>query len=194
MSNEGRNGQKVPKSEVKIAEVKNNIDVSAMHAEKVTLKVEDKKPEVKILNQEKPTPGLSNRQKTYFSNLIRTGVDRSYVEMEYVRLIGQPMSVAVYESLSQSEIKPVFIMDEVFRANEFYNFKFQLKAKILKEVKTKSIKLDDLVMIANNLKGQAPFCTNPMISKLKFSTGWIHNLLRGMPVKRSKNHFCLTKK
>ena len=155
-----------------------------------------KKTDVKNAKQEytKPTTGLSNRQETYFSNLIKTGVDRSYVEMEYLRLIGQPMSATVYDNLIQSETKPSFVMDEVNRANEFYNFKFQLKAKLLKEVKTKTIKITDFVTIASDLKATAPFRTNPMISKLKFSTGWIHNLVRGMPVKRSNNSFCFSKK
>ena len=182
----------------KIVEIKSDLNVTKMNTsdEKTSLKIEDEKPEIKNVKQEntKSSTSLSKRQETYFSNLIRTGVDRSYVGMEYIRLIGQPMSTTVYENLIQSEIKPVIIMDEVFRVNEFYNFKFQLKAKILKEVKTKKIKTGDFVTIANDLKAKAPFCTNPMVSNLKFSTSWIQNLLRGMPVKRSNNHFCFSKK
>ena len=209
LSDEGRNGTQSTNeehvqncernvAEPKIVEIKADLNVTEMSTtdEKTNVKVEDKKPEFKRVKQEnsKSSIGLSKRQETYFSNLIRTGVDRSYVEMEYIRLIGEPMKTTVYENLSQFEIKPVFIMDEVFRANEFYNFKFQLKTKILKEVKTKKIKIGDFVTIANELKARAPFCTNPMISNLKFSTSWIQNLLRGMPVKRSNNHFCFSKK
>lgn len=179
------------------SEVKSDFKVEApdVGASEVEAPVEPKETEVKNVKQEytKPTADLSNRQQTYFSNLVRTGVDRGYVEMEFLRLIGQPMSDSIYDSLIQSEIKPNFIMDEVNRANELYNFKFQLKAKFLKEVKTKNIKITDFATIANDLKAKAPFCTNPMISKLKFSTGWIYNLLRGMPVKRSNNSFCFSK-
>ena len=191
LSDEGRNFRGVPneKSETTVQ----NFKVEASD-DQTTLKVE--KTEVNQPKQEfpKPTTGLSKRQETYFSNLIRSGVDRYYVEMEYLRLIGQPMSATVYANLFESEIKPSFAMDEVNRANEFYNFKFQLKAKLLKEVKTKNIKITDFVTIAHDLKAKTPFCKNPMISKLKFSTGWIHNLLRGMPVKRSNNSFCFSKK
>ena len=193
LSDEGRNvrEERMEKSEQTIVEVKSDFKVEAPD-DVATLKVESKKSAKR--EHTKPTTGLSSRQETYFSNLIRSGVDRSYVEMEYVRLIGQPMSVTVYDNLVQSETRPSFVMDEVNRANEFYNFKFQLKAKLLKEVKTKTIKITDFVTIANDLKAKAPFSTNPMISKLKFSTGWIHNLVRGMPVKRSNNSFCFSKK
>ena len=193
LSNEGRNVREecIIKSEPTVNEVKSDFKVAAPDVI-TTLKGQPKKSTKQ--EYKKPTTGLSNRQETYFSNLIRTGVDRSYVEMEYLRLIGQPMSATVYDNLIQSETKPSFVMDEVNRANEFYNFKFQLKAKLLKEVKTKTIKITDFVTIASDLKATAPFRTNPTISKLKFSTGWIHNLVRGMPVKRSNNSFCFSKK
>ena len=194
LSNERQNFPDEPneKSDVKV-ETPDNLKTVKAELEQEAEPL--KKTDVKNAKQEytKPTADLSNRQQIYFSNLIRTGVDRSYVEMEFLRLIGQPMSDSVYDSLIQSETKPNFIMDEVNRANEFHNFKFQLKAKFLKEVKTKNIKITDFATIANDLKSKAPFCTNPMISKLKFSTGWIYNLLRGMPVKRSNNSFCFSK-
>ena len=194
LSNERQNFPDEPneKSDVKV-ETPDNLTTVKVELEQEAEPL--KKTDVKNAKQEytKPTADLSNRQQTYFSNLVRTGVDRSYVEMEFLRLIGQPMSDSIYDSLIQSETKPNFIMDEVNRANELYNFKFQLKAKFLKEVKTKNIKITDFATIANDLKAKAPFCTNPMISKLKFSTGWIYNLLRGMPVKRSNNSFCFSK-
>ena len=194
LSNERQNAREEPneKSGIKV-ETPDNLTTVKVELEQEAEPL--KKTDVKNAKQEytKPTVDLSNRQQTYFSNLVRTGVDRNYVEMEFLRLIGQPMSDSVYDSLIQSETKPNFIMDEVNRANELYNFKFQLKAKFLKEVKTKNIKITDFATIANDLKSKAPFSTNTIISKLKFSTGWIHNLLRGMPVKRSNNSFCFSK-
>ena len=190
LSNERQNAREEPneKSGIKV-ETPDNLTTVKVELEQEAEPL--KKTDVKNAKQEytKPTVDLSNRQQTYFSNLVRTGVDRNYVEMEFLRLIGQPMSDSVYDSLIQSETEP----NRLNRANEFYNFKFQLKAKFLKEVKTKNIKITDFATIANDLKSKAPFSTNTIISKLKFSTGWIHNLLRGMPVKRSNNSFCFSK-